>query len=145
MDLDASVETVFAFHADPNNIPLISPGWQHVEIRHATVSPAAGEPFEIVVRFFGWLPLRWRGVWVEVKSPVLLVDEATQSPFAYWRHRHEFAALGERRTRMTDHVSFLFPGGWAGKWLAETFGRVQFRLMFADRHARTRRWMREHS
>ena len=59
--------------------------------------------------------MRWRGIWREVNRPFLLVDEAMKSPFAFWRHRHEFEALPDNRTRMTDHVSFLFPGGWPGK------------------------------
>lgn len=144
VELEASVERVFAFHADPHNIPEISPGWQSVEIRAGKREARAGDEFEIVVRFFGFLPLRWRGVWREVHQPARLVDEALHSPFAYWRHQHEFEPLEPGRTRMTDHVSYRFPGGWMGKFVGETLGRVQFHVMFADRHARTRRWMREH-
>ena len=44
---------------------------------------------------------------------------------------------------MTDHVHYAFFGGWLGKIFGETVGRLQFRLMFADRHARTRRRLRE--
>ena len=145
MELDASVEQVFAFHEDPHNISRISPGWQRVRVERGRTQARAGEEFEIVVRFFGVLPLRWRGVWQEVERPARLVDGALRSPFAYWKHRHEFEPLAPGRTRMTDHVSYQFPGGWLGKAFGETLGRVQFRLMFADRHARTRRWLREHS
>ena len=145
MELDAPVERVFAFHADPHNIPAISPGWQSVEIKEGKPQAHAGEPFEIVVKILGLLRLRWRGVWREAVNPTLLVDEAIHSPFAHWRHQHEFEPLGGNRTRMTDHVSYQLPGGWPGKWFGETFVRLQFHVMFADRHARTRRWMREHS
>ena len=136
---------MFAFHADPRNIVQISPGWQQVEIKEGKAEAHPGDEFEIIVRFFGWLPLRWRGVWRAVTDPALLVDEAIASPFAYWRHEHHFEPLESGRTRMTDHVHYMFPGGWAGKWFGETLGRVQFHLMFADRHARTRRRMREAS
>ena len=144
VELDAPVERVYAFHADPRNIPKISPDWQRVVIREGQPQAEPGGEFEIVVKFFGLLPLRWRGVWREAEFPVRLVDEAIKSPFAYWRHRHSFEPLGSDRTRMTDHVSYRFVGGWPGRWLAETVGRIQFSLMFADRHARTQRWMREH-
>ena len=144
VEIDASIEQVFAFHADPRNISAISPGWQTVEVRKS--APAnPGDEFEIEVRLLGVLPLRWRGVWREAVAPGLLVDEALHSPFAYWRHRHEFARIDTRRTRMTDHVSYAFPGGWLGKCFGETIGRLQFVLMFADRQARTRRWLNEHS
>ena len=145
VELDAPIERVYAFHADPRNIPAISPTWQRVEIKRGGEPARVGESFEIAVRFFGLLRLHWRGVWREAQNPTRLVDEALQSPFAYWRHRHEFSVLPNGRTQMTDHVSYKFPGGWIGKWLGETVGRVQFGLMFADRHARTQRWMREHS
>ena len=46
---------------------------------------------------------------------------------------------------MTDHVSYQFPGGWLGKIFGETAGRWQFMVMFADRQARTRRWLRDHA
>lgn len=145
MELDAPIERVFAFHGDPHNIKAISPGWQQVQVEEGRSQPRAGEEFEIVIKFFGLLPLRWRGVWREAKRPDLLVDEALISPFAYWRHQHEFKPLGSNRTLMTDNVRYQFPGGWVGKWVGETFGRLQFYVMFTDRHARTRRWMRENS
>lgn len=144
VEIDAPIEQVFAFHADPRNVSKISPSWQVVEVRQAAPAQVGGE-FEIVVKFFGVLPLRWRGIWREVAAPGLLVDEALQSPFTYWRHRHEFEQIDARKTRMIDHVSYGFPGGWLGKILGETAGRLQFVVMFADRQARTRRWLEEHA
>ncbi len=145
VELEGPVEKVFAFHGDPHNIGKISPGWQKVTVEHGDAMAQAGGEFGIVVRFFGLFPLRWQGRWREVQTPNLLVDEAIRSPFSFWRHHHEFRALDDRRTLMTDHVEYLFPGGWPGKWFGETLGRVQFHLMFADRHARTRRWMHDHA
>ena len=143
VEIDAPIEQVFAFHADPHNVSRISPTWQLVRVNQASPAQAGGE-FEIEVRFLGVLPMRWRGVWREVNTPGLLVDEALQSPFAYWRHRHKFQRIAAGKTRMTDHVSYLFPGGWLGKLLGETLGQLQFAVMFADRQTRTSRWLREH-
>lgn len=144
VELEAPVESVFAFHGNPHNVGKISPRWQKVELEKGEDAPRVDADFRMVIRFFGLLPMRWHGVWKEVCEPTTLVDEALQSPFAFWRHHHEFRSLGPRRTLMTDHVEYLFPGGWLGKWFGETLGRVQFHFMFLDRHARTRRWMREH-
>lgn len=144
VELPASVEEVFAFHGDPGNAAKISPAWQAVRVRSGATVPEEGAEFEIEVRLFGLLPMRWRGVWREVIHPTRLVDEALSSPFASWRHRHLFERIDAGRTRMTDHVSYQFPGGWLGKWFGETAGRFQFLLMFADRQRRTVRWLREH-
>ena len=52
-----------------------------------------------------------------------------------------FERVDARTTRMVDHVTYAFAGGWLGKLFGETAGRWQFALMFADRKARTRRWL----
>ena len=145
MELDAPVAEVFAFHENPYNVSKISPAWQAVQVLQGATVACPGEEFEIEVRLLGLLPIRWRGVWREADQPHRLVDEALSSPFAFWRHRHLFEALDAGRTRMTDHVSYLYPGGWPGKWFGETVGRVQFHFMFADRQKRTARWLREHA
>ena len=144
VELDAPVEEVCAFHGEVHNGGKSSPGWKKGTGERGERTPRVGAEFEIVIRFFGLLPMRWRGVWHEVSAPDALVDQALKSPFAFWRHHHKFHALSASRTRMTDRVEYLFPGGLLGKWFGETFGRLQFHLMFADRHARTRRWMHDH-
>ena len=139
----APVEDVFAFHANPDNIPKISPSWQSIRIAQGGQAEVSGE-FEIEVRLLGTFTLRWLGIWREVARPVVLVDEARRSPFAFWRHRHVFERIDACSTRMTDHVTYAFAGGWLGKIFGETFGRMQFVLMFADRQARTRRVLEAH-
>ena len=141
--IQAPIDQVYAFHEDPHNIGQISPGWQRVEILGARSQAVVGEHFSIKIRFFGILPLVWEGVWLEADRPNQLVDGIVRGPFAYWRHRHSFRALDSRRTVMTDHVHYQFFRGWLGKVFGETVGRLQFRLMFADRQARTRRWLSE--
>ena len=145
VELAAPVEQMFAFHGDPRNAAKISPGWQTVRLLQGAETPRVNEEFEIEVRLLGLVPMRWLGVWREVEPSTRLVDEALASPFTYWRHRHLFEPLDKGRTRMTDHVSYQFPGGWFGKLFGETAGRLQFHLMFADRHRRTVRWMRDHA
>ena len=141
--IEAAIEDVYAFHENPHNIGQISPGWQRVEILNAQPRAGVGEHFVIKIRFFGVLPLTWEGVWQEADRPNRLVDGIVRGPFAYWRHEHSFQAIDSRRTLMTDHVHYAFFGGWPSKIFGETVGRLQFRLMFADRHARTRRRLRE--
>lgn len=137
--LEAPIEEVYAFHSDPRNIAKIAPSWQQAQVLRGQPVALAGEDFEIAVRILRLPALRWHGRWVDVRSPTLLVDEGLQAgPFIFWQHRHQFRALGNARTEMTDHVTYAFPGGWLGRLAGETIGRLQMRLMFADRHRRTR-------
>ncbi len=145
VELAATIQQAWTFHGDVRNVGKISPAWQTVRVLDGNASAQVGEEFSIEIRLFGIVPMRWRGVWREVDQPNALVDEALSSPFTFWRHQHLFEALDENRTRMTDHVSYLFPGGWLGKWFGETLGRIQFHFMFVDRQKRTARWLRENT
>ena len=141
--IEAGIDEVYAFHENPHNIGQISPGWQRVEVLNAQPRAVAGERFAMRIVFFGLLPMTWEGVWEAADAPNLLMDGIVHGPFASWRHRHMFRALDSGRTLMTDHVQYAFFRGWLGKLFGETVGRLQFRMMFADRHARTRRRLRE--
>jgi len=143
--LPATPEAVFRFHEDPHNIPKISPAFQRTIIGHANAEARVGETFAIEVRLFGVLTLRWLGFWEEIVPGRLLVDGACQAPFAYWRHRHEFAPVGAAQTRMNDQVTYRYPGGWLGYFFGATLGRLHMALMFADRHRRTRRYFQQQS
>lgn len=137
--LDAPIDEVFAFHGDPHNIARIAPSWQQVQVLRGEAVARAGDDFEIAVRMFHLPALRWHGRWQTAERPTLLVDEGLQAgPFSFWQHRHQFRAVRDTRTEMTDHVTYALPGGWLGKLAGETFGRLQMRLMFTDRHKRTR-------
>ncbi|MCH9813846.1 MAG: hypothetical protein K0U47_07865 [Epsilonproteobacteria bacterium] len=49
----------------------------------------------------------------EITEPILLVDEAFQSPFTYWCHTHHFEPFG-KKTKMINSIDFLMPLGWVG-------------------------------
>ncbi len=142
--LDAPIQQVYAFHENPYNLLGISPAWLAAQIERASSTASAGDDFALSVGLRGVpLKLHWVGFWQEVIPPRLLVDGAKKSPFTYWQHQHRFEAVDAVHTRMTDHVTYQFPGGWLGKFFGETLGRLQFRIMFFDRHRRTQRWMQE--
>jgi ligand-binding SRPBCC domain-containing protein len=140
--LDADVEQVYAFHENPANIRKITPRWQQVATVEANGQACAGEHFFFELRLFRVIPVRWEGVWLSAERPTLLQDAMVRGPFAFFEHRHSFRAIAPGRTLMSDHVTYRFGRGWLGKVFDETVGRIQFRLMFADRHARTRRYLR---
>jgi len=138
--LDATPTVVFAFHENPDNLRAIAPG--SLRLQKITCEPVArtGDFFRIEASQFG-LPIRWLGRWVRVESPGLLMDEAVESPFVFFQHRHEFVA-GDGGTIMTDRVEYALPGGWAGWLIAATLGRVALSVMFRSRHTATRRYFR---
>lgn len=138
-NIGAEPAELFAFHAQPQNARLILPpmtmAFQVLEGGEAAV----GGTFCITCRELGMIPLSWRGRWEEVEHPRLLVDVAEQSPFAFWRHRHEFMPAG-KGSILKDTVEVRLGQGWLGWLITVTFLRAYLKLFFLWRHHRTRRW-----
>ncbi|MDE3187644.1 MAG: hypothetical protein KGM96_09005 [Acidobacteriota bacterium] len=110
------VEQVFAFFADPRNLPGLMPPELQTRIDEARLQPAPAPPeamrpggssgvdasgvgSEILISFrpLPWLPLRvrWRARIIEFDWGSHFKDEQVQGPFAVFRHRH--GTLAEMR------------------------------------------------
>lgn len=138
--IDAPIEAVYAFHENPHNLPVVSPPGLRVKEIAASEEAVKGETFEIVASQF-LVPIRWEGVWDEANHPTLLVDRALRSPFARFRHSHQFESIDlGSRTRMTDRVEYALPGGELGFAVGQTFVRLALAVGFVFRHRVTRAW-----
>jgi ligand-binding SRPBCC domain-containing protein len=141
-DIDAPVETVFAFHERPDALPLlIPPGPLSAKLVERT-----GNGIQSGARVVLGLPLgiRWVAVHTNYIPGKLFVDLQQSGPFHFWEHRHIFESISPTRCRLTDSVRFsLHPFGWfdfALGWLA----KIQLRSMFRYRHAVTARECEKH-
>ena len=159
------VELVFAFFANPANLPHLMPKWQRVRMESSRLiapparplapdpalrfqSPAAGEGSEMTVSFrpipnlpfrVGWLVRITEFVWNSH-----FCDEQLSGPFASWKHRHEI--VSEIRedasndpvcgTLITDEMEFSLPLGPLGRMADAIFVRRQMEATFAYRQQR---------
>ena len=153
------VELVFAFFANPSNLPhLLSPKRQ-ARIEDARLQPpaarpvaedpkrrfrsvAAGEGSEILIslRPISWLPQRvsWLTRITEFAWNSHFCDEQVRGPFAAFRHRHGIVAEsreGEEGTLVSDEVEFVLPFGVLG-WMTGPLVRRQLESAFAYRQKR---------
>ncbi len=136
--LDAPIEAVYAFHENPHNLTKISPSSLRVHRIEANSEAVAGETFRVEASQF-LVPIKWHGVWDRAEHPVALWDRALESPFALFRHQHNFESIEiGARTRMTDRVEYALPGGVMGRIVAETAVRAILGITFVARHAATR-------
>jgi ligand-binding SRPBCC domain-containing protein len=153
------VELVFAFFANPSNLPHLMPPAQKVRIEDIRMQPppprpvaadpsrrfrsiAAGKGSEILVSFcpVRWLPQRvsWMARIVEFDWNSHFVDEQVRGPFRQFRHRHGVGGevrQGVEGTTVTDVIEYESPAGAVG-WLAHGLIRRQFEEAFAYRHKR---------
>lgn len=152
------VELVFAFFANPANLPLLVPVRMRARIesvhfrapparppfaeaKQCYLSIAAGEGSEIRITFCPIPGVPWRIGWIARITEFLwnshFCDEQIDGPFAVFRHRHEIQAKSKdaiEGTTVSDEIEFALPLGPLGK-AAAPFVRHQLKRAFAYRQA----------
>jgi ligand-binding SRPBCC domain-containing protein len=109
---------VFAFFANPENLPRLMPDWQHARIDKASVVPApappansprytscaagAGTRLTLSFRPFPYSPVRvlWKAEITEFVWNKRFRDRQLKGPFAYWDHCHTVEA--QSRPKQTE-------------------------------------------
>ncbi len=137
-------EQVFAFFADPANLPPLMPGWQRARVERAKyVAPsppaagvAAGEGSMITISFraIPWVPLRleWDALITEFRWNDFFCDEQRRGPFKYFRHCHRITE--ERNgTVVRDAVEYELPLGLLGDLANGLAMKRQIRALFSYR------------
>ncbi len=128
---------VFAFFANPVNLPALMPPEQKTMIENARLVPpaissamkqlrlgsttVAGIGSEITISFLPipLLPLRlhWVARIIDFEWNHHFSDEQIEGPFECFRHRHGIEPEqrdGIEGTRVTDSIEFALPFGWLG-------------------------------
>jgi ligand-binding SRPBCC domain-containing protein len=155
------VEVVFAFFANPENLPRLLPGWQKARIEEATFAPtpprpqvadqslrirtiAAGPGTRITLSFrpFPFSPIRvpWDAEIDSFEWNDHFCDNQLRGPFAYWHHCHRISP--ETRDSLAgallrDEVEYEMHLGALGELAHTLFVAAQLRRVFAFRHQRT--------
>ncbi len=150
------IEQVFAFFAQPKNLPKLMPRWQKPRIASLTLVPpppgpqdaisgAAGKGSRITLSFrpvpFSPVRLRWLALIDDFSWNEHFCDYEVRGPFAYWRHCHRVAAetrAGQRGTRITDEVHYTLPLGPLDALANAAFMQWQIAAIFAYRKKKLR-------
>ncbi|HEY0161304.1 MAG TPA: SRPBCC family protein [Edaphobacter sp.] len=146
------VPVVFAFFANPQNLPPLMPKWQQArieELRLVAPPPApadgpsrlgtgVGTTMILSVRMLPRLPMRmnWHARIEEFEWNDHFCDVQTSGPFAYWRHCHRVkveAREGVEGALLMDCVEYELPGGPLGDLADALLGKQQLRSIFAER------------
>ena len=152
------IDLVFAFFANPENLPRLMPAWQKARIEEASFAPppprpegvapypgiaaGAGTRMTISFRPFPFAPLRvpWDAEITEFAWNDHFCDVQGRGPFAFWRHCHRLKAdarAGRPGTFLSDQVEYELPLGPLGEIARKLFVERQFKSMFEFRHKRT--------
>jgi ligand-binding SRPBCC domain-containing protein len=139
-----SREVVFAFFANPANLPPLMPGWQRARVEKADyVAPPvpdssvlAGEGSLITISFrpIPLIPLRleWDAYIAEFRWNNFFCDEQRRGPFKYFHHCHRIRT--ERSgSVVSDFVQYELPLGRLGDLANSLIVKKQIRSLFAYR------------
>jgi ligand-binding SRPBCC domain-containing protein len=153
------VELVFAFFANPTNLPHLMPRKFEMRIEDARIQPPPPRPVhpdparrfrsvaasvgsEILISFFPipWVPRRvsWMTRITEFAWNSHFCDEQVRGPFTHFRHRHVIQAEerdGVEGTMVSDEIEFALPFGVLGR-VAGIVVRRKFAKSFAHRQKR---------
>jgi ligand-binding SRPBCC domain-containing protein len=153
------VELVFAFFANPANLPHLMPPLLETRTEDARIAPpparpmapdptrrflsvAAGPGSEILISFYPipWVPRRvsWMTRITEFVWNSHFCDEQVRGPFSQFRHRHGITAEardGVEGTLVSDEIEFALPYGFIGR-LGGRLVRRKLVQSFAHRQKR---------
>jgi len=122
------LEQVFAFFADPANLPKLMPAWQHARIEQATYVPPPPPPqpfpnsdritagngtrLTITLRPLPFSPIRasWHALIEDFRWLEGFCDVQVSGPFKYWRHCHTLQPH-RNGTLLHDEVEYELPLG----------------------------------
>jgi ligand-binding SRPBCC domain-containing protein len=143
-------ERVFAFFADPANLPPLMPGWQRARVERANyVAPpeapstgkvvaGQGSLMTISFRAVPLLPLRleWDAYIAEFRWDDYFCDEQRRGPFRYFRHCHRVrdeVRDGLKGSVVSDAVEYELPFGVLGDLANGLAVKRQIRSLFHHR------------
>ena len=154
------VELVFAFFANPGNLPHLMPKGQRARVESSRLvappprpvapdpalrfqSPAAGVESEMVISFRPVAKIPFRVGWVARITEFVwnshFCDEQIRGPFASWKHRHGISIEvreGVNGTLVSDEVEYRLPFGPLGGLAHAMFVRRGMKAAFAYRQLR---------
>jgi ligand-binding SRPBCC domain-containing protein len=154
------VELVFAFFANPANLPHLMPKWQQAKVESSRLipppprpvaadptlrfqSPAAGEGSEMEISFRPVPKLAFRVGWVARISEFAwndhFCDMQLKGPFALWNHCHHITSEvrdSVTGTLIVDDLEYEVPLGPLGRMADALFVRRQMESTFAYRQQR---------
>lgn len=157
------LELVFAFFANPENLPRLMPAWQKARIEEASFAPppprppdtprlpgivaGAGTRMTISFRPFPFSPMRlpWDAEISEFAWNDHFCDIQHRGPFKSWRHCHRLSTKSRTNpdgsvqpgTLLVDQLEYALPLGPLGSLANTLFVRYQIRSIFRYRQQRT--------
>ena len=131
--INASVETLFSWHAANGAIARLTPPWAPLKmISRKGEGIQKGVKVAFRLSIFK-IPMIWEAQHIEYQENKLFKDRQIRGPFSKWEHTHRFAADGKENSTMEDILEFKLPFGFLSRPFYG-FAKKEFERMFRYRH-----------
>lgn len=137
--INASPETVFAFHQLPDAFERLIPPWDNLKIVQKADMTKVGSQAIVEQQFFGFSVARIVAEHTKYDPPHMFEDVLVKGPFKYWRHKHIVKQF-EDRAKLIDEIEFKLPFSFLGTGAAVLFVLPKLEKMFEYRHKVTKEW-----
>jgi len=135
--INASAETVFAFHEAPDAFERLQPPWQKSEVVRPPTSLEVGTIVELRVKV-GPLWQTMVAEHVAYEPGRMFADELRKGPFKSWHHKHIITPNEDGTCTLTDDITYELPLGAMGRFFGGWFARKNLEKLFDYRHQVTR-------
>ena len=112
--VNASLEEVFVFFSNPENLSVLTP--EKLNFKILTPTPIVmkeGQIIDYTIKLLGF-NVRWRTIISEYNGKNKFVDQQLKGPYSMWHHTHEFKELNGS-INMIDTISYVMPFGILGQ------------------------------
>jgi len=134
--IETSIEKLFTFHTDTNNLPKITPPWIKVSIVDLTLPLKEGSEISLDIKQYG-LTNRWIMQIDKMESFSSICDLALKSPFKNFYHERKFEEVDDNHSKLIDLITLELPL-YPLSMVAVPFIKYDMDRMFAYRHEKTR-------
>ncbi len=131
--INASVETLFSWHAANGAIARLTPPWAPLKMisrKGEGIQKGVNVAFRLSIFK---IPMIWEAQHIEYQENKLFKDRQIRGPFSKWEHTHRFTADGKENSTMEDILEFKLPFGFLSRPFYG-FAKKEFERMFRYRH-----------
>ena len=134
--IETSIEKLFEFHSDTNNLPKITPPWIDVKIIDLTLPLEEKSMITLDIKQYG-LSNRWVMQIDKMQAYDQICDIALKSPFKNFYHERSFKTINGTASTLSDTITFELPL-YPLSIIALPFIKKDMQKMFTYRHAQTK-------
>lgn len=140
---NAEIDDLWLFHADTNNLPVISPPFPFVKLLEISDIPLKkGSRIKLIVNFIVFSSV-WEIEIADAARPHFIADNQIKGIFRKFYHIHKFEKNAEGVV-MTDHITYSPPLPFL-TGLQNIFIIIQLNQMFRFRHKKTKEYFERKS